>query len=58
MQGDAKRYLDVHFASSLLLSFPGLDPFHGPCNGIMLLRALILLDLQSWHPRNDLTHSP
>ena len=44
MQG---RYLDVHFAGSLLLSLPGLHPFHGPCNGVMLLGALILLDLQS-----------
>ena len=57
MQGDASRYLDVHFARSLLLSFPGLHPFHGPCDSIMLLGALILLDLQSWHHRNDLMHS-
>jgi len=57
MQGDASRYLDVHFASSLLLSLPGLHPFHGPCDSIMLLGALILLDLQSWHHRNDLMHS-
>ncbi len=57
MQCDAKWYLDVQFACSLLLSFPGLDPFHGPCDGIMLLGALILLDLQSWHAKNDLTHS-
>ena len=54
---DASWYLDVHFAGSLLLSFPGLDPFHGPCDGIMLLGALSLLDLQSWYHRNDLMHS-